>query len=523
MGKPGIFYKQRDLSQSVQGYSGTVLGICGDAQWGPVDTLTLIDNLNVAYNLLGPPKSPTLTPLLYQLFGWFKKGKSCYVVRPQGSSKYGGIEALKGASVAAISSPLTDLPGAPSGANVIGIYTKYPGVHWNGDIYVWISGVDETVGEFTLECGTGLNEGGNALDVSHEDYEKHVVSNQPIAKDGFGRSAFIFDVLDRDSKLLSGAAMEDAAVDDLPINSVAVIALSQQAYAQATEGQIAIGYDLFKSVSAVTIDLIIPGLFSIVVVNKVIEVADTRGDCFAIVSPEVDATWTLDGISGIAGWISGITVRSYAAAGYAMYYKVKDEFNDKTVFVPAAGFIAGAYAYNDYVAAKWYAPAGAKRGVQNATIAKIWTSSDEDTLYDRSLNFVSNSPEYGTIIEGQKTLYGTSSALQRINVSRLILQIKRDLMSYLKSYLYEFNNDINRALIYSGVDDYLGRIKSGEGLYDYRVVCDTTNNPPSVIDNNQLVVDIYLKPVRVAEWIYLKSTIVATGVNFDDIVAVANI
>ena len=523
MGKPGVFYKQRDLSQVVQGYEGTVLGICGDALWGPVDTLTLVDNLDMVYNYWGPPKSPLETPMQYQLFGWFRRGKSCYVVRPQGSSKYGGVEALKDAEVVAISSPLDTVPDNPSASNVLGLYTKYPGVHWNGDIYVWVSSVDNTDGTFTLEVGTKRNEAGTALDASHEDYESHIVSNQLTAKDGFGRSMFLDDALGRDSKLLAGAVKSSAAVDDVPADSTALVVLAQQAYAQATEGNIASSYEMFNSLSAVTIDLLIPGLFTSTVINKVIEVVETRGDCFGIVSPAINETWTLEGISGGAGWISNLTVRPWTAAGYAMYYEIKDEYNDKTVVVPCAGLIAGAYAYNDYISEKWFAPAGPRRGRQNATVAQLWTSAEEDTLYERGLNFVSNSPEYGTVIEGQKTLYASSSALQRINVSRLILKVKRDLLAFLKDYLYEFNNDTNRALIYAGVRDYLSRIQAGEGLYDFRVVCDTTNNTPTVIDNNELIVDIYLKPVRVAEWIYLKSTIVATGVNFDDIVAVANV
>jgi hypothetical protein len=174
---------------------------------------------------------------------------------------------------------------------------------------------------------------------------------------------YIEDVLDRDSQLLAGRAIESATITDIPADTSSLITLAHNAYVAATEGEISLAYDLFKSLSAVTIDILIPGSFTTTILEKVEEVAVARGDCFYIVTPDVSDDWDLAGISGSAGWVSNLT-RSWQGAAYAQYYKVKDEYNDTKVYVPAVGHIAGAYAYNDGIAGKWNAPAGSKRGFQ---------------------------------------------------------------------------------------------------------------------------------------------------------------
>jgi phage tail sheath protein FI len=264
-------------------------------------------------------------------------------------------------------------------------------------------------------------------------------------------------------------------------------------------------------------------VFTAKVINKTADIAISRGDCFYIATPAVEfAGWTaVDAESqlvGSAGWLSTIT-RSWAGAAYAMYYKMKDEYNDTTVDVPAAGLIAGAYAYSDAQSAQWFAPAGPKRGIQpGVELGKIWNQGQTDVLYLGGMNWVQNTPRYGNTLEGQKTLYGANSALSRVNVARLMLKLRRDLTSFLQDFVYELNNERNRLLAYNGVDSYLREIRSREGLTDYRVVCDETNNPPSVIDQNKLNLDIYVKPPKVAEFLYLRSTIASSGVDFSTII-----
>lgn len=521
MPRPQVFYQQKDLSQVVVGIDSSVLGIAGNAKWGPAGVLTPLDGLQTYVQLFGKPVDPETTPVFYQLHGWFKLSKSAWFVRSQGDSLFGGVEGAKTVIPAAITAGIADLPLTPSASNVIGIYTKYAGEHEGGTVKIEIFDVDVLTGTFGIQVGVKLDTAGTALDTGDDWFEEHRVSVIRGAKDEQGRAMYIKDVLDRDSQLIAGCAKTGATITDIPAVTTTPVTLAHNEYVESTEGEVSLAYDLFKSLDAVTIDLIVPSMFTSVILDKIAEVAIARGDTFYIVSPEVDETWTLEGISGTAGWVSNLT-KHWAGAGYAQYYKIKDEYNDTMVYVPAAGAIAGAYAYNDAVAAQWNAPAGAKRGIQpGVELAVNWTASDRDTLYDRGLNWVSKSPRYGVTIEGQKTLYGGSSALNRVNVARLMLKLRRDLTIYLEDYIYELNNARNRSLIYGGIDNYLRDIKAREGLYDYRVICDETNNTPSLIDQNKLIVDIYVKPPKVAEFIYLKTTITSTGVEFDKIISQA--
>jgi phage tail sheath protein FI len=202
---------------------------------------------------------------------------------------------------------------------------------------------------------------------------------------------------------------------------------------------------------------------------------------------------------------------------------VKDNWNDRDVYVPAAGLVAGCYAFTDTNFAPWYAPAGARRGnVSVVEIATDWTSADLDILYDAKCNFAKLSSKYGVTVEGQRTLYGVSSAMNRVNVARLIIHIRNSLMSFLEDFIYEFNSDLTRTLITSGASAFLTNIQANQGLYDFRVICDATNNTPQIIDTNQLVLDCYLKPVKVAEFLKLRAIVASTGVKFDDLIALVN-
>ena len=184
--------------------------------------------------------------------------------------------------------------------------------------------------------------------------------------------------------------------------------------------------------------------------------------------------------------------------------------------VPCAGWVAAVYANNDELGYNWTAPAGKQRGViQNADPQVAWLASEKNTLYSNKLNWIEKTTATGVTVGGQKTLYSLNSALNRVNVSRLILKVKRDLLAFLADYLYEYNIADNRTLITAQVRAYLNDVLAKQGLYDFRVVCDATNNTSTVIDNNELIVDIYLKPTKVAEYIYLRTTIAATGVDFE--------
>lgn len=519
MGAPNVFYKQRDLSQVIQGSEGLNGAAAGNAQWGPADQIVTLDELSKYVQVFGKPISPNATPMFYQALGWFTLGRTCHFVRPQGGSEFGGVEALKAAEVAGISAGLANLPTVPSGLNVVGIFSKYAGVHPEGNIYVNITNVDNTAGTFRIQAGVATISAGTALDTGDAWYEDHLVSVIAGSKADDGRSLYIQEVLDRDSQLLYGVAKAEALVDDVPVDSTSLVKLANQSYTAATDSEISLAYDKFASTDIVDVDILFPGNFTDDVQNKIATVAIQRGDCEYILSPDVSETWTADGIVGQTGWLSGITARNWEGSAFAEYYTVKDEYNDRDVKVPVAGFVAGATAYSAAQSERWAAPAGASRGIQNNVDLNVfWTRSDKNTLYDANVNYIEKSSRYGVTIQGQKTLYGKNSALNRRNVAGLLLTVKSDVMGFLQDFLYEYNNERNRDLIQTQADQYLRDIQARDGLYDYRAICDETNNTPTVIDNNQLVLDLYLKPTKVAEFIYLRTTITATGIDFDNVI-----
>jgi phage tail sheath protein FI len=184
------------------------------------------------------------------------------------------------------------------------------------------------------------------------------------------------------------------------------------------------------------------------------------------------------------------------------------------------GDIAGLCARTDQVRDPWYSPAGLSRGqIQNLVkLAYYPTSSDRDTLYKNSINPVVSFPGEGTILFGDKTMLGKPSAFDRINVRRLFIVLEKAIAIAARSSLFEFNDEFTRAQFVSLVEPFLRTVKGRRGIFDYRVVCDGSNNTPDVIDRNEFVGDIYVKPARSINFIQLNFVAVRTGVAFEEIV-----
>jgi hypothetical protein len=197
-----------------------------------------------------------------------------------------------------------------------------------------------------------------------------------------------------------------------------------------------------------------------------------------------------------------------------------DKYNDIYRWVPLNGDIAGLCAYTDEVRDPWFSPAGSSRGqIKNAIkLTYVPVASERDTLYKNGINPVVAFPGEGTMLYGDKTMLAKPSAFDRINVRRLFIVLEKAIAIAARAQLFEFNDEFARAQFKSIVEPFLRTIKGRRGIYDFRVVCDTTNNTPAVIDNNQFVGDIYIKPARSTNFIQLNFVAVRTGVAFDEVV-----
>ena len=221
--------------------------------------------------------------------------------------------------------------------------------------------------------------------------------------------------------------------------------------------------------------------------------------------------------SSVADAIAEVTTRdtSYAAT-YWPWIRIIDTTTGKHVWAPASTLIPGVYAFNDKVAAPWFAPAGINRGGLSTVLQAKYklTQGDRDNLYASNINPIATLPKQGVVVYGQKTTQKADSALDRVNVRRLMIELKNYIRQIADTVVFEQNTSTTRGSFISRVNPYLEGIQQKQGLYAYKVVMDETNNGPAVIDQNQLVGQIYIKPTRTAEFISLDFILQPTGAEF---------
>ena len=206
---------------------------------------------------------------------------------------------------------------------------------------------------------------------------------------------------------------------------------------------------------------------------------------------------------------------SYAAS-YWPWVQTVDPDAAQLVWVPASVMVGGVYAYNDSVSEPWFAPAGINRGGLSSVVRaeKKLTQSQRDTLYTNKVNPIATFPGTGVVVYGQKTLQTQASALDRVNVRRLLIALKSYISQVAQNLVFEQNTIATRTSFLNQINPYLESVQQRQGLYAFKVVMDDSNNTPDVIDRNQLVGQIYLQPTKTAEFIYLDFNILPTGATF---------
>jgi phage tail sheath protein FI len=206
---------------------------------------------------------------------------------------------------------------------------------------------------------------------------------------------------------------------------------------------------------------------------------------------------------------------SYAAS-YWPWVQVQDPDSGLNVWVPASTVIGGVYSYNDSVSEPWFAPAGINRGGLSQVIRaeRRLSQTDRDTLYNGKINPIATFPGQGVVVYGQKTLQTRASALDRVNVRRLLIALKSYISQVANNLVFEQNTAATRNNFLAQVNPYLESVQQRQGLYAFKVIMDDTNNTPTVIDQNQMVGQIYLQPTKTAEFIYLDFNITPTGATF---------
>lgn len=287
-------------------------------------------------------------------------------------------------------------------------------------------------------------------------------------------------------------------------------------------------YDRFRSTEEIDVSLILQGkarggTYGAQLANYLIDnVAEYRKDCVVFISPDrgdVVNNIAKDEAQDIVDFRNSLSSTSYAVldSGYKYQY---DKYNDIYRYIPLNGDIAGLAVRTDNLRDPWWSPAGFNRGQIKNIIRLAYNprKADRDILYKSDINPVCVFPGQGTVLFGDKTILGKPSAFDRINVRRLFIVLEKAISTAAKFTLFEFNDEFTRAQFRNLVEPFLRDVQGRRGIYDFRVVCDETNNTPEVIDRNEFIGDIYIKPARSINFIQLNFIAVRTGVEFSEVV-----
>ena len=281
-------------------------------------------------------------------------------------------------------------------------------------------------------------------------------------------------------------------------------------------------YEKFLDSETVDVGLIIAGPGDATHVDNVISIAEDRKDAVAFVSPErsdvVNVANANTQTSNVVGFYNSIRSSSYVVfdSGYKYQY---DRYNDVYRFVPLNGDIAGLSARTDLIADSWYSPAGFNRGTIRGAVKLAFNpnKTQRDDLYRNRVNAVVTFPGQGTVLFGDKTGLSAPSAFDRINVRRLFIVLEKAISTASKFQLFEFNDEFTRANFRNIVEPFLREVQGRRGITDFLVVCDETNNTGEVIDRNEFIAEIFVKPARSINFITLQFVATRTGVSFEEV------
>ena len=569
---PAIVIREVDLSGVVPNVQSTTGAIVGNFRWGPVEKPILIDNEATLASIFGTPDDVTAVDFLSAAY-FLKYSSSLQVVRAINATSTNARSNIAGAKplVKNLDDFTGQAPDLDSNGNIF--IARYPGSlgnsirvsmcpvsgdsagaadadsafnNWsfasyfdgsprsstfalanaakNDEMHVVV--VDED-GQITgirgavLETFPYTSLGRNAKkEDGTTNYIKDVINNRSsfVWMAGFGASTFPSSA---GTTLDAADNFYDGARDNL-VN----FSLDSGTNVTLTVGNLNNGYDLFVDKDTITVDfLIAPAVDSdaqlVTTVTNLVGIAGvTRKDCVVVASPSKNnVVSAVDPVSGVVETNYLLGPSSYLFSDNN-WLKVYDKYNDKYRFIPAASSTAGLMASTDLNAAPWFSPAGERRGAYLGvtSLAYTPTKSQRDSLYKAAVNPIANIPGQGVLLYGDKTSLFRPSAFDRINVRRLFLVIERAIAIAARNVLFEFNDEFTRAEFVNIVEPFLREIKGRRGITDFRVVCDETNNTPAVIDRNEFIASIFIKPARSINFVTLNFVGVRTGVDFNEVV-----
>jgi hypothetical protein len=546
---PGINVSEVDISTVVPSVATSTGAFAGTFSWGPVNqVITVSDEIRLA-DQFGKPND-TNFEYWFSAANFLAYSNSLRVVRAANTSTKNAT--ANGAPSVLIQNEDDYYENYSSGANTYGEFAaKYAGDLGNSisvelvdsNTYTtWTYATQFTEAPATSDTVSGqggandevhiivLDAGGKWTGVANTVLERFAfASKSRDAKNSDGTSNYYKDVLNSRSNYVWWMAHPDAGTNwgGVASTNFALLAtkvserLTDGADGTVTVGNINTAYDKVANPDSVDISLIISGPANQVVANYLVAIAETRKDCVVFLSPEKTDVVDNSGseATDILSYRASLTSSTYAVLDSGWKYQY-DKYNDLYRWVPLNGDIAGLCARTDLERDPWFSPAGSARGVVRNLVKLAWnpTKSERDDLYQKAVNPVVSFPGEGTILFGDKTLTNRPSAFDRINVRRLFITLEKSIAVAARSSLFEFNDQFTRAQFVNLVEPFLRDVQGRRGITDFRVVCDDTNNTQQIIDRNEFVGDIYIKPSRSINFIQLNFVAVRSGVSFDEIV-----
>jgi hypothetical protein len=516
---PGIQTREIDISTVIPSVSTLEGAIAGVFRWGPVDEPILISSEVELENTFGAPGINYNQETFFTAADFLAYSNALYVVRVSDANTATG----------------------DSNTDVGVIDAKYPGALGNSirvEIYNSVNantatfdGVTQTTPEDASHFNVVVVDSAGTItgiaDTVLEIFEN--ISSVVGEKTEDGSNNYMPTVINDRSSYIK---FDTAILTDLTAFAALDITLAggDDGSTETTIalGDLQAGYDKYDTVENIDISLVLQGkarggstpeaeLGQYIIAN----IAESRKDCVAFVSPNRAAVVNNIGseVADILIFRNAITNSSYGVmdSGYKYRY---DKYNDSYVYTPLNGDIAGLCVRTDAQRDPWFSPAGYNRGLIKNVVKLAWnpTKTSRDQLYKADVNPVITQVGEGTLLFGDKTMLGRASAFSRINVRRLFIILQRSVSSASRSTLFEFNDTFTRTQFKNTVEPFLREIQGRRGITDFRVVCDETNNPNAVVDSNEFVGDIYVKPARSINFIRLNFVAVRSGVEFSEIV-----
>ena len=543
---PGVSVSEVDLTTVVPAVATTIGGLAGQFAWGPVEEIISISNEIQLADRFGKPDSNTFQ-YFFTASNFLSYGSNLRVVRANSAS----LNATTSGVGRLVKNSSDYEQNNSTGTGSDDFVAKYPGALGNAirvsisdsnthSTWAYSGNFDSApaTSDYVL-AKTGTNDElhivvvdstGDISGTANTVLERFgYLSKASDAKNSDGSTNYYKDVINSNSKYVWWTKHNDEGTNwgnTASATSFALLSaadsfdLSGGLDSTPTEGNVNTAYDLYSNADSIDVSLLMAGPASTNTVVHLAGVVDSRKDCMLFVSPkQTDVVNNSTAASAIVSTRNGYGSSSYVVmdSGYKYQY---DKYNDTYRWIPLNGDIAGLTVRTDNERDPWFSPAGFNRGSIKNVIKLAYNPSqtDRDTLYKVGVNPVVTFPGEGTLLYGDKTLLSRPSAFDRINVRRLFIVLEKSIARAARTTMFEFNDEFSRAQFVNLVEPFLRDVQGRRGIYDFRVVCDTTNNTPEVIDRNEFVGDIYIKPARSINFIQLNFVAVRTGVSFQEVV-----